>query len=232
VSRLQHLAVIMAGNGRWAEARGQVRTHGHEAGIEAVRRTLKHCRELGIRFLTLYAFSTENWDRPRREVGALMTLLCRFLRDELADLQRHGIELVAIGDVDRLPARVRWLLAKVTRTTRGLDEMRLTLALSYGGRDELVRAVRAIAQKVGRGELAPEALDATEIERHLDTRDTPPPDLIIRTGGEQRLSNFLLWQAAYAELYFTPVQWPDFGAGDLDTALAWYHRSQRRFGMV
>jgi undecaprenyl diphosphate synthase len=227
-----HLAIIMDGNGRWAQARGLDRTEGHRHGAGRVREVVTRCRELGIRSLTLYAFSSENWGRPRDEVRTLMRLLASYLERQVSELCDRGIELAAIGDLGRLPAPVRRLLTRAIELTRGLAGMRLTLALSYGGRDELVRAVRRVVGDVASGSLATDSIDAAALEERLDTAGIPHPDLIIRTGGESRLSNFLLWQAAYAELYFTNRPWPDFGAQDLERALAWYRGRSRRFGLV
>ncbi len=231
-AELRHVALIMDGNGRWAQARSRARIGGHRAGARSLSRIIRHCRERAIRHLTLYAFSTENWARPAREVNGLMALLRRFLAEEEQALVEHRIELRVIGNLARLPTAVFELLQRVITTTCGLDGMRLTLALSYGAREELTRAIRVIAARVAREELRLDRVDEELVERHLDTAGSPPPDLIIRTGGEQRLSNFLLWQAAYSELYFTPVMWPDFGPDQLDTAIAWYRSRHRRFGLV
>ena len=229
---LRHIASIMDGNGRWAQGRGLARLDGHHRGAAAVRKIITHCRDAGLHFLTLYAFSTENWARPAAEVKGLMDLLSRFLLEQEDRLGRHGIELRAIGDIGRLPTRARSLLERVIRATRGRGEMRLTLALSYSGHDEIVRAARQLARRVAEGKLDPEAIDANLFRGSLDTRDTPPADLVIRTGGERRLSNFMLWQAAYAELYFTDRSWPDFSPADFDRAVAWYHGRKRTFGLV
>jgi len=229
---LRHVAIIMDGNGRWARARGLPRPAGHRQGAEAVRKIVTHCREAGLHHLTLYAFSSENWARPVREVRTLMDLLVRFLVEQEGRLRRHGIELRAIGDLGRLPERARSLLDRITESTRGLGGMRLTLALSYGSRDEIVRAARRLARRVAEGTLQPDAIDDGLVEASLDTRDTPPTDLVIRTGSERRLSNFLLWQSAYAELYFTDLPWPDFSPEDFDRAVDWYHGRKRTFGLV
>ncbi len=229
---LRHIAIIMDGNGRWAQARGLARLEGHRGGAEAVRRIITHCRESGLRFLTLYAFSMENWARPSYEVEGLMRLLVRFLGERGRELVEHGIQLRAIGDIGRLPRRARTLLHRVITSTGELDGMRLSLALSYGGRDEIVRTARRLATRVACGGLDPDAIDEELLADELDTRDTPPVDLVIRTGGERRLSNFLLWQSAYAELFFTDRAWPDFGPEDFDEAVAWYHGRRRTFGLV
>jgi len=227
-----HVAIIMDGNGRWAAARGGARAAGHREGAEAVRRVVRAARELGIPCLTLYAFSEQNWARPEAEVAALMRLLVRFVVEERTELMARGIRLTTIGDQDRLPAFVRGPLAALVAATRDNRSMTLCLALSYGGRESIVRAARRLARAVAAGRLAPEAIDEAHVAAALETRTLPPPDLIIRTSGEQRLSNFLLWEAAYSELYFTEVMWPDFGAAELREALAAYARRRRRFGRV
>lgn len=227
-----HVAIIMDGNGRWARSRGRARVDGHREGAERVREVVTRCRERGVRYLTLYAFSTENWRRSPREVNTLMVLLRGYLTSEIDELQRHGIELTAVGDVDRLPTAVQRTLNQGICATRGLDSMRLTLALSYGGRDEITRAVRRVVTEVHSGNLPIDGITESLISERLDTAGTPDPDLVIRTSGERRLSNFLLWQVAYSELYFTHLPWPEFGAVELDQALDWYHRRSRRFGLV
>jgi len=232
MKHLRHVAIIMDGNGRWAQARGLPRLAGHRQGAAAVRKIVTHSREAGLHYLTLYAFSTENWSRPILEVNGLMNLLGRFLEEQEDRLVKHAIELRAIGDLSRLPDRARTLLRRVMRTTRGLGGMRLTLALSYSGRDEIVRTVRRLACRAVDGDLEPESIDEHLFEDSLDTGDTPPADLVIRTGSERRLSNFLLWQAAYAELYFSDCPWPDFSPEGFDQAVEWYHRRRRTFGLV
>jgi undecaprenyl diphosphate synthase len=229
---LRHVAIIMDGNGRWARARGMPRLEGHRGGARAVRRVITHCRESGLQYLTLYAFSVENWSRPRHEVEGLMRLLVRFLAERGRELVENGIQLRAIGDIGRLPRRARNLLDRVISSTRDLDGMRLSLALSYGGRDEIVRVARRLVRRAIVGELDSDAIDEELVADELDTRDTPPVDLVIRSGGERRLSNFLLWQSAYAELYFTERHWPDFGPDDFDRAVAWYHQRNRTYGLV
>jgi undecaprenyl diphosphate synthase len=228
----RHVAVIMDGNGRWAARRGLPRVAGHHAGARAVREVVRAARQLGLRYLTLYAFSSENWQRPPAEVQRLMELLAAYLVEEQGELRANRIELAAIGDLERLPARARRLLNEVGAATRGGDGMRLTLALAYGGRDEIVRAARALAAEVAAGRLWSEQIDERLLGRRLDTAAMPDPDLVIRTGGESRLSNFLLWQAAYAELYVTEVAWPDFDRSELERALAWYAGRDRRFGAL
>jgi undecaprenyl diphosphate synthase len=228
----RHVAIIMDGNGRWAEERGLPRLAGHQAGAKSVRDITTYARELGVRYLTLYAFSSENWGRPDGEVSGLMDLLREYLVDERKTLLDNGIELSTIGDTARLPLPVRLLLEDVMKATRGESGMRLTLALSYGSRDEIVRAVRRLALAVDRGDLSPDEISAKSIERELYTQDVPDPDLLIRTSGEQRISNFLLWQLAYAELYFTDVPWPAFTRARFNEALATFGGRERRYGLT
>jgi undecaprenyl diphosphate synthase len=228
----EHVAIIMDGNGRWAAARGDGRAEGHRQGAEAVRRVVRASREIGIRNLTLYAFSAQNWARPAAEVAELMRLLRRFVLEERAELNANGIRLVTVGDQARLPLFVRAPLAALVEATRANRGMTLCLALSYGGRESIVRAAQRLARAAAAGRLRPEAITEDHVIRALDTRALPPPDLIIRTSGEQRLSNFFLWEAAYAELYFTDVMWPDFGRDDLLAALEAFNRRQRRYGRL
>lgn len=220
----------MDGNGRWAEARGLSRVLGHRAGAEAVPPIVAACQEAGIRVLTLYAFSWENWDRPSSELNGLMSLLVQFLRRELPALRAQQVRLRAIGRLNELPAGPLEDLNRVIAETATCDRMTLVLALSYGGRQELVDATRRIAAQVRDGHLLPEQITESLIAQHLYTADLPDPDLIIRTSGEMRLSNFLLWQGSYAELYVTPTLWPDFTKDDLQEAMAAYQRRERRFG--
>ena len=227
-----HVAIIMDGNGRWAAARGGARADGHREGAEAVRRVVRAAREIGIRHLTLYAFSAQNWERPAGEVAELMQLLLRFVLQERAELNARGIRLTTIGDETRLPVFVRGPLAALAEATRANRGMTLCLALSYGGRESIIRAAQRLARAAVDGRVNPEAIGEAQLTRALDTRALPPPDLVIRTSGEQRLSNFLLWECAYAELYFTDVTWPDFGREDLLAALEAFSRRQRRFGRV
>jgi len=226
----RHVAVIMDGNGRWATEQGLPRVKGHEAGADTVRAIVRACGERGIEALTLYSFSTENWGRPGDEVEALMALLARFLMDERDELMLNKVRLRGIGELERLPKTVRMLLDQATRITADNDGLLLTLALSYGSRAEITDAVRRIAGEVARGELSPEDIDESCITKRLYTAGVPDPDLLVRTSGEMRLSNFLLWQLAYSELYVTEVFWPDFREPHLDEALAVYARRQRRFG--
>jgi undecaprenyl diphosphate synthase len=226
----RHIAIIMDGNGRWAQARGLPRIAGHRRGAEALRRTLIAASELGIPYLTLFGFSSENWKRPLGEVDDLMGLLRHYLRGEIAELHRNGVRLRVIGEIGRLSADLVTLIANAEALTRDNRAINLTVALSYGGRAEIVAAARAIALKVAEGSLSLEAVDEDLIAGHLFTADLPDPDLLIRTSGEQRISNFLLWQCAYAELVFTKTLWPDFGRGDLEQAIADYCGRERRYG--
>ena len=228
----RHVAVIMDGNGRWATERGLPRSEGHRRGAEAVRRVVRAAHELGVRALTLYAFSVQNWERPRSEVGHLMRLLSTFVTEETPELLARGIRVVTIGDLRRLPAFARAPLAALVVASARNQAMTLCLALSYGGREALAAAARALAAEVASGRLRPEEVDERQVAARLDTSALPPLDLLIRTSGEQRLSNFLLWEAAYAELHFTPVLWPDFGRETLEVALADFERRQRRFGLT
>lgn len=230
-SRLpRHIAVIMDGNGRWAKRNAMRRVTGHRAGVEAVRSTVTACREIGIKYLTLYAFSIENWSRPKAEISALMKLLELFLKKELPTMLERGISLRAIGDIERLPGNVRISLRDcIEKTSRGSD-MVLILALSYSGRDEIVRAVRKIlAEKKPARE---RGIDTEIFSRYLDTAGIPDPDLLIRTSGEYRISNFLLWQTAYTEFHFTEVLWPDFRKEHLIEAIVDYQNRERRFGNI
>jgi len=227
-----HVAIIMDGNGRWAKARGGERLEGHKAGAKTVREIVTFAREIGIRYLTLYAFSSENWGRPEQEVSGLMDLLSEYLKDEKQTLLDNDIELSTIGDTSKLPLMVRGLLNATKLATKGLDGMRLTLALSYGSRDELLRAVRGIATDVKKGKLDVKDIDEDAIGKRLYTHDMPDPDLMLRTSGEQRISNFLLWQLAYAELSFVDMAWPEFSKEAFVNALRDYASRQRRFGLT
>jgi undecaprenyl diphosphate synthase len=226
----RHIAIIMDGNGRWAKARGLPRIAGHRQGAEAVRRTVRAAGELGIPYLTLFGFSSENWKRPLAEIDDLMGLLRHYLRGEIADLHRNGVRLRVIGDRERLASDIVTLIANAEDLTRENVGVNLTIALSYGGRAEIVAAVRALAAKAAAGELPADEIDEAVISRHLFTADIPDPDLLIRTSGEQRISNFLLWQCAYSELVFTKTLWPDFGQGDLEQAITDFGCRERRYG--
>ncbi|MGV6871096.1 isoprenyl transferase [Pseudochelatococcus sp. B33] len=227
-----HVAIIMDGNGRWANARGMPRVKGHHSGVEAVRRTVRAAVELGIRYLTIYSFSSENWRRPAAEVAELMGLLKLFIRRDLADLIRNSVRVRIIGDRAGLPADIAALLDEAEARTAGNAGLTLTVAFNYGGREEMVRAARTLARKVAAGDIAPDDITEEMLGRHLDTADLPDPDLLIRTSGEQRLSNFLLWQAAYAELVFLPIYWPDFDRAALEAAIEEFRQRERRFGSV
>lgn len=227
-----HIAIIMDGNGRWAEQRRLPRILGHRKGAETVQTIADECLSLGVSYLTLYAFSSENWQRPQEEVEALMTLLETFLKKELNRIKRLGIRLTAVGELDRLPKSFSQILRDAINDTTENDRMVLNLALSYSSRNELTRAMRALGQKVADGRLQAEAISEKHIEDALDTNAIPDPDLLIRTSGEMRISNFLLWQSAYAELYFTETLWPDFSREQLLLAIEEYSRRQRRFGLT
>jgi len=226
----KHVAIIMDGNGRWAKKQGFMRIFGHENGAKSVRIAVETCGNLGIRFLTLYAFSTENWNRPKKEVDTLMKLLVKSLKAELPSLEKNNIRLNAIGNLDSLPKKVREELESVIQKTAKNTQMTLTLALSYGSREELVKAVQAIADNVKNKLISPDQINESTINQHLYTRNLPDVDLMIRTSGEHRISNFLLWQLAYAELYFSEVLWPDFREQHLFEALDSYQKRERRFG--
>jgi undecaprenyl diphosphate synthase len=227
-----HVAIIMDGNGRWAKKRLLNRIQGHEKGSEAVRTIVRTCREIGIPYLTLYAFSTENWLRPKSEVDALMGLLDKFLKSEQKELLDNNIRLLTIGEVERLPLNVRKSLQQAIAATKDNTALNLVLALSYGGRSEIVRMVQALARKVKNGQFSPEAISTERIVEHLFTHDIPDPDLLIRTSGEMRISNFLLWQIAYTEIFVTQTLWPDFGKEEFLTILKDFQSRQRRFGKV
>jgi len=226
----KHLAIIMDGNGRWAKQKGLLRAFGHENGTKSVRVTVESCAKLGIENLTLYAFSTENWKRPKLEVDTLMRLLISSLKNELETLQKNDIRLNCIGNIDLLPAKAKKELLAVIEKTKNNSRMTLTLALSYGSREELLNAVKIISNKVKNNIISIDTLDESIINQHLYTHNLPDVDLVIRTSGEHRISNFLLWQIAYAEFYFTEVLWPDFKEEDLYEAIISYQKRERRFG--
>ncbi|WP_417361797.1 isoprenyl transferase [Galbibacter sp.] len=226
----KHIAIIMDGNGRWAKQKGKLRVFGHENGAKAVREIVEACGSLGIENLTLYTFSTENWNRPKLEVETLMRLLVSSLRKELKTLQKNNIKLKAIGSVESLPSLAQKELLEVIEKTKDNSRMTLTLALSYGSREELKNAVVQISTKVKNNIISPDSIDESIINNHLYTHDLPDVDLLIRTSGERRISNFLLWQIAYAELYFTDTLWPDFTKEDLCEAIVNYQNRERRFG--
>ena len=226
----KHIAVIMDGNGRWAKNQGLLRVKGHKKGTKAVRETIEACAELGVPFVTLYAFSTENWNRPKLEVDTLMNLLVSSLKKEIKTLQDNNISLSAIGSLQSLPEKAQRELKEVIEKTKNNSRLRLTLALSYGAREELVKTIQDISLKVKKNLISPHLINESVIKEHLYTNDMPDVDLLIRTSGEQRISNFLLWQIAYAELYFTPVLWPDFTRKHLYEAIYNYQKRERRFG--
>ena len=226
----RHVAIIMDGNGRWAAARGLPRAEGHRRGVEALRRTVRASADLGISVLTIFSFSSENWSRPPAEVRDLLGLLRRFIRNDLADLHRSNVRVRVIGERENLDPEIRRLLEEAEELTRGNTQLTLVVAFNYGGRQEIARAAQRIAAEVASGQLTTQAVTAELIGRYLDAPDLPDPDLIIRTSGEQRLSNFLLWQAAYSELVFVPTYWPDFDRAALEGAIAEYRRRERRFG--
>lgn len=226
----QHIGVIMDGNGRWAKKLGFLRNIGHETGVKTVRRVVKYCAELGVPYLTLYAFSTENWNRPEAEVSALMQLMMLSLKKEIKSFQENNIRLNAIGNLEDLPSNIRKELTKAMEATKDNTRLTVTVALSYGARSEMIHAVKSISDKVKNNIISLEDIDEKTINNHLYTHNLPDVDLLIRTSGEQRISNFLLWQIAYAELYFTEVLWPEFKDEDLAKAIYSYQNRERRFG--
>ncbi len=228
----RHIAIIMDGNGRWAQNHTLGRIMGHQKGVEAVQRTVRLCREIGIKYLTLYAFSVENWSRPDQEIKALMKILREYLRSELDEMLRNGIRLATIGDIDSLQEPVRNLLQETMERTAENKEMVLNLALSYGGQNEILQAVRRILKDAKEGRFDADALSKASFASYLYTAGMPDPDLLIRTSCEYRFSNFMLWQSAYTEFYFTDVLWPDFGKEDLFAAIADYQQRERRYGFT
>jgi len=228
----RHIGIIMDGNGRWAEARGLSRSEGHRRGIEAVRRAVATALDRGIEYLTLFGFSSENWSRPPEEVDFLLRLLRLFIRRDLADLHKQGVKVRIIGDRDRLPADIRAMIDDAERLTVSNDRLHLIVAFNYGSRNEIVSAVHRIVEKVQAGKLDARTIDEATVSEHLDTAAIPDPDLIVRTSGEQRLSNFLLWQSSYSELVFLPVHWPDFDAVAFDLAIDEYMTRIRRYGGI
>jgi undecaprenyl diphosphate synthase len=225
-----HVGIIMDGNGRWAAARGLPRIEGHRRGVEALRRTVRNAGELGIKVLTIYSFSTENWSRPKQEISDLMGLIKRFVREDLAELHRAGVRVMMIGEREGLDPEILKLVGDAETLTRGNDKLTLVVAFNYGSRQEIARAARRIAEEAAAGTIDPKAVDERMIDAHLDTAGLPEPDLIIRTSGELRLSNFLLWQSAYAEFVVLPVHWPDFDRAAFEEALEEFRRRERRFG--
>jgi undecaprenyl diphosphate synthase len=225
-----HVAIIMDGNGRWAAARGLPRVEGHRRGVEAVRRTVRAATEIGIQIVTIFSFSAENWTRPASEIGELMGLLRRFIRNDLADLHKSNVRVRIIGERERLDPEIARLLNDAEELTRGNTGLTLVVAFNYGSRQEIVRTARRFAERVAAGEMNPADITIDTFGGFLDAPDLPDPDLIIRTSGEQRLSNFLLWQAAYSELVFVPTYWPDFDRAALEAAIREYQQRERRFG--
>ena len=227
-----HIAIIMDGNGRWAKARGLPRAAGHRAGVDALRRTVRAAGDLGVEWLTVYAFSSENWSRPKSEVSDLMGLLKMFIRRDLAEIHQAGVRVLMIGERDGLSRDIRLLIDEAEALTAANTAMNLVIAFNYGSRDEIARAARTIAEAAAAGTLDPAEITPETFGQFLDTRQIPDPDLIVRTSGEQRLSNFLLWQGAYSELVFMPCYWPDFGPAELEQAIESFAARERRFGGV
>jgi undecaprenyl diphosphate synthase len=226
----RHVAIIMDGNGRWAAERGLPRSEGHRRGVEALRRTVRAAGEMGISYLTIFSFSSENWSRPAAEIRDLMGLLRRFIRNDLAELHQNRVRVRVIGERDDLDPDIRRLLEEAEQLTKNNDQLTLVVAFNYGARQEIARATRRIAAEIAAGTMRPDEVTAELLAQHLDTADMPDPDLLIRTSGEQRLSNFLLWQMAYSELVFVPIYWPEFDRSVLEGAIAEYCRRERRFG--
>lgn len=226
----RHIAIIMDGNGRWAQSRGLPRSAGHRAGVDALRRVIADCVALKVQVLTVYAFSTENWRRPQTEISILMNLIVEYLRREIEEMHRQGIYVHPIGDISALPAEAQAELVRSEKLTRGNQGLILNVALNYGGRSEILLAAKKIAAAVADGQLPLESVSETVFASHLYTAGQPDPDLLIRPSGEQRISNFLLWQLAYGEFYFTDTYWPDFNRAELQKAIAYYQTRQRRFG--
>ncbi len=228
----QHIAIIMDGNGRWAKKRGLPRNAGHRAGAETFRRIADRCNELGVKYLTVYAFSTENWKRSEEEVSGIMGLLERYLKEALKDMEKNKIRFCAFGDLNRLHPRLRKLCLDAMERSKIYTDVQVNFCINYGGRDEIVRAAKKFAADVAAGKISADALTEADFENYLDSAGVPDPELVIRPSGEQRTSNFLPWQSAYSELVFMDVLWPDFSNEDLDRAIAEFHRRNRRFGGV
>ena len=228
----QHIAIIMDGNGRWAKKRGLPRNAGHKAGAETFRRIADHCNDLGVKYLTVYAFSTENWKRSEEEVSGIMLLLETYLKEALRDMEKNRIRFQLFGDITGLNPRLRKLCQEAMERSKGFDRVQVNFCINYGGRDEIVRAARAFAADVAAGKCDAASLTEAEFDKYLDSAGVPDPELVIRPSGEQRTSNFLPWQSAYSELVFMDVLWPDFTKEDLDAAIAEFHNRNRRFGGV
>lgn len=227
---IDHIAIIMDGNGRWAKQQGQDRIYGHQNGVESIKNTVEGCRELGVKYLTLYAFSTENWERPKEEVNALMSLLVKTIKSEIVELKKNGIKLEVIGEISSLPQECQMELADAMDLTKDEKELTIILALSYSSRWEIKEAIKKIISDVQDNKLNKEDVNDNTMHQYLSTKDYPDPELLIRTGGEYRISNFLLYQLAYTELHFTSVNWPDFRKKDLYEAVENYNKRERRFG--
>lgn len=227
-----HIAIIMDGNGRWAKSRFMPRTYGHKVGVETIRKVVKECSRLGVKYLTLYAFSTENWKRPKDEVSALMGLLVKYLRNELEELHKNNVKILTIGDISKLPQACIEELDHAKEKTKDNTGLVMSLALNYGGRNDLVNAVKNISQEVVDGKISVDDIGDDLISSHLSTKESPDPDLVVRTSGEQRLSNFLLWELAYSEFYFADIHWPDFDEKELQKAIFAYQSRDRRFGGI
>ncbi len=227
-----HIAIIMDGNGRWAKSRFMPRTYGHKVGVETIRKVVKECSRLGDKYLTLYAFSTENWKRPKEEVSALMGLLVKYLRNELEELHKNNVKMLTIGDISKLPQACIEELDHAKEKTKDNRGLVMSLALNYGGRNDLVNAVKNISQEVVDGKISVDDIGDDLISSHLSTKESPDPDLVVRTSGEQRLSNFLLWELAYSEFYFADIHWPDFDEKELQKAIFAYQSRDRRFGGI
>ena len=227
-----HIAIIMDGNGRWAKSRFMPRTYGHKVGVETIRKVVKECSRLGVKYLTLYAFSTENWKRPKEEVSALMGLLVKYLRNELEELHKNNVKILTIGDISKLPQVCIEELDFAKEKTKDNRGLVMSLALNYGGRNDLVNAVKNISQEVVDGKISVDDIGDDLISSYLSTKESPDPDLVVRTSGEQRLSNFLLWELAYSEFYFTDIHWPDFDEKELQKAIFAYQSRDRRFGGI
>lgn len=228
----EHVAIIMDGNGRWAKERNLPRTMGHKAGVETIRKVVKHADKIGIKYITLYAFSTENWKRPKDEVNSLMKLLVQYLRDEVNNLHENGVILRVLGDIDKLPKECQKQIEEAISLTKNNTGLVLNVAFNYGGRDEIIRAVQNIVSDAESGKIEKSAIDKDLFSSYMYTKDSPDPDLIIRPSGEQRISNFLLWQCAYSEFWYSNVNWPDFTEKHLDKAVYDYQNRDRRFGGV
>ena len=227
-----HIAIIMDGNGRWAKSRFMPRTYGHKVGVETIRKVVKECSRLGVKYLTLYAFSTENWKRPKDEVSALMGLLVKYLRNELEELHKNNVKILTIGDISKLPQACIEELDHAKEKTKDNRGLVMSLALNYGGRNDLVNAVKNISQEVVDGKISVDDIGDDLISNHLSTKESPDPDLVVRTSGEQRLSNFLLWELAYSEFYFADIHWPDVDEKELQKAIFAYQSRDRRFGGI